>query len=59
MDWYGTSESHSLLSLPSPHKGLLLRDVGRAGDAQRFFLQARFHAGANRAAVENIIGEQQ
>ena len=37
-------------------KGLLLNQQGRAGDAERYFMQARFHAtNSNRQVVDQII----
>ena len=37
-------------------KGLLLNNQGRAGDAERYFMQARFHAtNTNRQVVDQII----
>ncbi len=38
-------------------KGVLLREEGQRGDAQRMFLQARYIAPANaRAVIDRVIG---
>jgi hypothetical protein len=40
-------------------KGLLLQDQGRAGDAQRYFIQARFYAKEQKNVVDQIIAARQ
>ena len=40
-------------------KGLLLQDQGRAGDAQRYFIQARFFAKEQKPLVDQIIAARQ
>lgn len=40
-------------------KGLLLQDQGRAGDAQRYFIQARYFAKESKGVVDSIIAARQ
>lgn len=40
-------------------KGLLLKEQGREGDAQRYFIQAKYYAKENKQLVESIISARQ